>query len=217
MTTFPIKLNGQDYSLVTTDPAQLAAIAACCATYNKVLPQTVDDAPNPALLADDAAYLQYVFGHWAAANVGFTDGDLQTAAASAFASYAGQNPPEKLVEQPLKGDALKNALKAYAAAKRFNLETGGVIFNGMSIATDRATQNKLAQAVLSFQAGALSGTIDWKGPTGWIAVDQTTITAIASAVAAHVQKAFSTERAISEAIDADAIATAAEIDAYAWG
>lgn len=164
---YAISLSGQSYTLSTSDDAQIAAIAACRTKYNDTLSQTVkdgeEDVPNPALVATDAAYLEFVFGHWAAANPGFTDADLQAAAASAFASYAGQNPPAQIIEQvPLTGGALKAALKAYAAQKRYQVETGGMTVSGMAIPTDRITQSKLSGAVLAFQAGALSGSIDWK-------------------------------------------------------
>lgn len=117
---YSLSLSGQSYTLSTSDDAQIAAIAACRREFNKALPQTVKDGeadvPNPALLATDAAYLEFVFTAWAGANPGFTNEDLQAAAANAFASYAGQNPPEQIVESvPLEGDALKSALKASAA------------------------------------------------------------------------------------------------------
>lgn len=220
MTIFSLTLNGLSYNVATADPAQLAAITACRTAYNSTLPQTMKDGDadvaNPALLPDDIAYLNYVFSHWAAANPGFNQSDLDAAAASAFASYAGQNPPEQLVQQPLTGDALKNALKAYAASKRFGIETGGITINGLPIPTDRETQSKLSGAVLAFQAGALSGAIDWKTAAGWVQLDQAAVTGLASAVAAHVQKSFSNEKSVSSAIDAGAITTAAEIDAANW-
>lgn len=218
---YSLSLSGQSYTLSTSDDAQIAAIAACRAKFNEALPQTVKDGeadvPNPALLATDAAYLQFVFTAWAGANPGFTNEDLQAAAANAFASYAGQNPPEQAIEQAeLTGDALKAALRAYAAAKRYALETGGITLNGMSIATDRETQAILSSTVQAFQLGLVSGPIDWKAASGWAALDQATVTAVATAVFAHVQRVFSRERAVASAIDAGDITTTVEIDAYNW-
>jgi len=218
---YAITLSGQSYTLSTSDDAQIAAIAACRVKYNEALPQTVkdgeDDVPNPALLATDAAYLEYVFGHWAASNSGFTNEDLQTAALGAFASYAGQNPPEQIVESvPLTGDALKAALKAYAAQKRYAVETGGKTVMGMPIPTDRETQSKLSGAVLAFQTGALTGSINWKTSAGWTTLDQAAVSALASAVAAHVQAAFTTEKSVSDAIDAETITTIDQINAANW-
>ena len=89
MTTFSLTLNGQSYSVATSDPAQLTAITACRTKYNDALPQTIkdgeNDVPNPDLMSDDTEYLEHVFGHWAAANPGFDQAALDAAAASAFA------------------------------------------------------------------------------------------------------------------------------------
>ncbi len=228
---YSITISGQPYTLSTSDDAQIAAIAACRAAYNASLPQTISGTPvdnedgtqtvpqvaNPALIDTDAKYLEFVFTAWAAANPGFTDADLQAAAASAFASYAGQNPPKQIIEDvPLTGDALKSALKAYAASKRYQVETGGMTAMGTPVPTDRETQSKLTGAVLGFQSGALVGAIDWKASSGWLTLDQATVTALASAVAAHVQAAFSKEKLISVDIDGGVITTVAQIDAYNW-
>lgn len=210
MASYAIILCNQPYTLSTTDDAQIAAIAACRAKFN-------EGKGEADQLATDADYLTFVFSAWAGANAGFSDADLQAAAANAFASYANQNPPEQIVEQaPLTGDALKAALKAYAAQKRYQVETGGMTVMGMPIPTDREIQSKLSGAVLAFQAGALTGSIDWKTAAGWATLDQTTVTALASAVAAHVQTAFSNEKAVSVAIDAETITTIDQINAANW-
>lgn len=219
--TYQITLSGQSYTLSTSDDAQIAAIAACRARVNSSMPQTVKDGeadvPNPELLADDNAFLQRAFEAWAIGNPGFTAEDVEATKVRAFASYAGQNPPEQIVESvPLEGDALKSALKAYAAQKRYQVETGGMTFNAMPIPTDRETQSKLSGAVLAFQTGALSGTIDWKTSAGWVHHDQTAVTGLASAVAAHVQTAFSNEKSVSVAIDAETITTIDQINAANW-
>ena len=53
------------FTVTITDNAKLAGITAARKVYNDSLPQTVDDGnggqkPNPALLATDAAYVQFV-------------------------------------------------------------------------------------------------------------------------------------------------------------
>lgn len=210
MATYAITFNGQPYSLTTNDAAQIAGIAAARVLRNTSLPEDSDDR-----IEDDAAYLEFVFGHWAAANPGFTEPQLQSAFASAVASYAGQDIPEPAPED-ISPEAAKAQLLAYAADKRFQVETDGIVVNSFAVATDRPTQNKLAQAVLAYQTGALTGAIDWKGPSAWISLDQATITGLASAVALHVQAAFTAERAVCEAIDVGTITTKAEIDAAEW-
>jgi len=218
---YSITLSGQSYTLSTNDDAQIAAIAACRARVNSSMPQTVkdgeNDIPNPELLADDNAFLQRAFDAWAIGNPGYTAEDVEATKVRAFASYAGQEPPQQIVEaEVLTGDALKSALKAYAAQKRYAVETGGMSFNGLAIPTDRETQSKLSGAVLAFQTGALSNAIDWKTAAGWVQLDQAAVTALASAVAAHVQAAFSSEKTVSSAIDAETITTIHQINAANW-
>jgi len=186
-------------------------------TTSVVTDTTTPQVPNPALFATDEAYLQSVYANWATGNPGFTNADLQNSWAYALASWTSQNPPAQLLEQPLEGEALKTALKAYAAQVRYNKETGGMTVMGATIPTDRETQSKLSGAVLAFQTGALTGSIDWKSSSGWLTLDQAAVTGIATPVAAHVQAAFSAEKAVSEAIDAGTITTRADVDAANWG
>lgn len=110
----------------------------------------------------------------------------------------------------------KDNLKAYAAGKRYAVEVGGIVVGGAPIPTDRDTQAKLSGAWAAFQAGALTGSVQWKTPAGWIALDQAAVTAVASAVAQHVQAAFATEQAVDAGIDTEAITTTAAIDVAAW-
>ncbi len=45
-------------------------------------------------------------------------------------------------------------LVAYAAAKRFAVETGGLSVNGLTVATDRDSQSMIANAYAGMQASA---------------------------------------------------------------
>jgi hypothetical protein len=55
------------------------------------------------------------------------------------------------------------------------------------------------QAFVTLQSGMVDG-IDWKGPDGWQRVTLTELEPVARAVAAHVQRCFTTERTVSEQI-----------------
>lgn len=205
---FVVTLNGAQHTIETADAAVLAAIGGLRERFNQKA--------GLALLQTDAAYVQKMFGDWAARNVGFTQADLDAIVAQTFASWVNQFQAAELVTPELSGEPLKNALKTYAANKRYRVETGGMTVNGLAIPTDRETQSKLSGAVLTFQTGALSGAIDWKAAGGWVQLDQAAVTALASAVAAHVQAAFSRERAVSALIDDGTITTVAQIDAQPW-
>lgn len=106
-------------------------------------------------------------------------------------------------------------LKAAAAAKRWSVETGGIVVAGMSIDTGRESQALIAGAHAYVQA-APATVIPFKGLGGWVDLDAAAVTAVALAVAAHVQACFAAERAVDAAIDAGTISTVAEIDAADW-
>jgi hypothetical protein len=87
------------------------------------------------------------------------------------------------------------------AAKRYEVETGGTIVNDMPVETDRDTQSKLSGALVAIASG-LPCPLRWKGPEGFVTLDETTLKAIALAVATHVQEAFAAEADHHEALSA---------------
>ncbi|TVR11857.1 MAG: DUF4376 domain-containing protein [Salinarimonadaceae bacterium] len=102
-------------------------------------------------------------------------------------------------------------LDAYAARRRWEIETGGLVVGGAAIRTDRESQ-ALINGALSLVQTDPTATIEFKGAAGWSTLDAAQMTAIALAVGRHVQKAFSAERTISEAIASQEITTVEEID-----
>ncbi len=213
---YSITLNATPYLLSTADDAQIAAITACRIAYNNTLPDT-EAAPRTEhenYRATDAAYLEFVFGNWAAANEGFSEVDLLDAFAGAAASYAGQDIPEPTPEE-LTPEETKTALKAYAADKRYRVEVGGTTIANVAMATDRDTQAKLTAAFLLAQVNPAT-TFEWKTPSGFVTLDTTAIAGIAVAIGGFVQAAFAAERVVSEAIDAETITDRAGVDAADW-
>ncbi|TVR11549.1 MAG: DUF4376 domain-containing protein [Salinarimonadaceae bacterium] len=103
-------------------------------------------------------------------------------------------------------------LDAYAARRRWEIETGGIVVGGAAVRTDRESQ-ALINGALSLVQTDPTATIEFKGAEGWSTLDAAQMTAIALAVGRHVQKAFSAERTISEAIAAQEITTIEEVDA----
>ncbi len=94
---------------------------------------------------------------------------------------------------------------------RYQHETAGITLSGMAIETDRQSQ-ALITGAWSFSQLNPAVLIDWKGVNGWIQIDAATITAIAGAVADHVQACFSASRLHEEAILA--LETSEEVAAY---
>ena len=114
---------------------------------------------------------------------------------------------------------VKNALKAEAAALRYEKETSGILLpNGANIRTDRESQAQLNAAYSSLKNGLIESTF-WKADGGvWVSVTLTEIEPIAQVVANHVAACFAAERAHWEAIDQiDAVEALADYDvAVGW-
>jgi len=215
MATYALTLNGQPKSLSTSDPAQIAAIAAIRASENAALPDT-PEAPRTAherYRANDAAYVQYVFGLWAAANPGFTDQQLQNTWASACASYAGQNIPSPTPEE-ITPEARKAQLQAYAAAKRWAVEQGGVTVPGVGrIPSDDRAKLMLMGAALGMADGTSAPLV-----LGAVSVTLTKaqFQGLYGSIVAHVKGCFTAQASVLAAIEAGDIEDEADIDAAAW-
>lgn len=122
--------------------------------------------------------------------------------------------PEELTAAGVPQSAwLKPHLKSYAAQKRWQVEIGGVPFNGAIAPTDDR-----AKALLTGAAASMTATETTKVKLGGAFVDMTgtQIKALRDAVVDHVQAAFQAEAEVAAAIDAGTITTTAEVDAHAW-
>jgi hypothetical protein len=105
----------------------------------------------------------------------------------------------------------KEELKATAGRARFHKETAGVIVGGVSVKTDRAAQAQILGALALAQADP-STTFQWKNLDGsWRQLTATQMTAIALAVAQHVQTCYTKESAATAAIDAGTFTTHAQV------
>lgn len=221
MASYKITLNGKSHTLSTGNDAQTAAVSAARAIKNEALPGTKDGEVIPVeqrdgYLATDESYLEFVFGGWAKANPDFEAVDLQLAAARAFSSYAKEMPPDVVVEVPeLSPEGKLAALKAYAASKRYDIETGGLVVSGTPVLTDRDTQAKLMGAYLLGQVNPAI-TFQWKTPAGFVKLNATQVTNLAVAVGMFVQSAYVAEQVVSAAIDAGTITNPAGIEKAEW-
>jgi hypothetical protein len=100
---------------------------------------------------------------------------------------------------------------AALAARRYEVETGGITIGGAEIKTDRESQAQLNSAFTCLQAGLIADT-PWKAVNGWVTVTLAEIQPIAQAVAAHVRDCFATEKAHADVIAA--LSTVSEVEAY---
>lgn len=102
-------------------------------------------------------------------------------------------------------------LLAYAAARRYEVETGGVVVSDIRIDTSRASQSMIAGAMAFAQVTNLA-TVEFKASSGWVTLTGDQLKAVAIAVATHVQRCFASERLVAAAIAAGTVTTFAEID-----
>ena len=97
-------------------------------------------------------------------------------------------------------DILRRRLSELAA-KRYAVETAGILLGEAVIRTDEASQSKINGAYALVQR--LPETmVDWKGANGWTQLNAAQMTAIATAAGQHVQACYTAERGHAEALAA---------------
>ena len=113
---------------------------------------------------------------------------------------AGEIAP--LNSGPMTLESAKAAKLAEIANWRFQRETSGIVLNGVRIKTDRESQAAITGAFITLSQGLVSS-VDWKADNGqWIQLGLTEMTAVAQAVATHVQQCFSLEKSYVDQVNA---------------
>ena len=235
-----LTINGTAYTYPAT-PAQLAGLTAARQTVMAALPpgpapQDANTlvASRPGYVADDTDYLVASIAPWATAHPsGITTTTPGTDAqghpvnltttfavtdmiAQCLNSWAGTTAtPATVAAVPLTAAQTQAALVAYAADKRYRVETGGTSVSNMPMATDRDTQAKL-NAAFNLANAVPASTFNWKTPSGFVTFTANQVIGIAVAVGQFVSKAYSTEATVGAAIAAGTITTTAQIDSAAW-
>lgn len=103
-------------------------------------------------------------------------------------------------------------LYAYAAQKRWEIETGGINLNGMSVFTDDRSKSLILGARLAAESDPDFST-EWRGADGsFVTIDAPTIIAVSNAILEHVRKCFATEAWVIAEINSGAITAVEEID-----
>lgn len=104
-------------------------------------------------------------------------------------------------------------LVAYAADARWRKETGGIVVNGIAVATDDRSKQMIIGARVAADADP-DWTSQWVGANGVIyPINAAAIVAISNAIQEHVNACFATFVSVKSEIDAGTITTTAEIDA----
>lgn len=119
-----------------------------------------------------------------------------------------------VVPQPFPTDSKQDLLIAYAQSKKKQIEEGGITINGISVATDRASQAMLTQTVLGLQL-VPNVDINWKNPDGsFTRLTAAQITLLASVVIQYVSSTFTALNNAQTEIVAGRITTNEQVDAY---
>jgi len=108
-------------------------------------------------------------------------------------------------------------LMAYAADKRWRVETGGCSDGaGQIINTDRDSQSKLLAEMIAIGAGLRADPSRWKMRDGFVMLTNAQMMAVITKGRAHVIGSFSIEDSVRADIAAGTIKTTAHIDALSW-
>lgn len=107
-------------------------------------------------------------------------------------------------------------LRAHAARKRYAVETGGIVWNGHIIRTDRESQSKLIAEFVAISASIRTEPAPWKFSDGFVSLTNAEMGAVIMAARTHVAASFATESDVVDGIEASTITTFAEIDAADW-
>lgn len=116
--------------------------------------------------------------------------------------------------RPISVPKKPETLQELASARRYEVETSGLILRGVTIDTSRASQERISSAFALSQATGLS--VDFKSADGFISLSPDDMKSIAVAVGMYVQACFTAERKICEAIGAGEVTHKEHIDNWSW-
>ncbi|WP_266019065.1 DUF4376 domain-containing protein [Brucella intermedia] len=134
-----------------------------------------------------------------------------------YAEAHGFTPPMKTV--PVEdGNPQTNhpgmTLQEYAAAKRWEREVGGTVWNGWPVLSDRESQSKIIAEALAIEKGERADGDPWKFADGeFRPLTNEQMDDLAAAVRLHVRNSYGIEAQVLAAIEAGSITTEDQIDA----
>jgi hypothetical protein len=109
-------------------------------------------------------------------------------------------------------DKTKEELISAVAARRYAVETGGIIRGGKRINTTRESQSMVTAAYQALSSGLIS-TTNWKADDGtFSAIDFDALKPVATIIAQHVADCFTAE--MNHLIAVNALANQSEINNY---
>lgn len=110
-------------------------------------------------------------------------------------------------------EVLKAEMKDAARQIRWEVETGGITFNGISLRTDERSQVRVGNLISTVLADPDSQEFDFESQPGvWVTISREEAMAIGKAVSQHVQECFSRCKAIHTEIDNSSFETLEDVD-----
>lgn len=177
------------YEIISTNPAMKSMMVLYRATG---YPDQLVGVRIPAMgeLFEPVLEAAAPIGIWLTA-----DPDVQLVEVGQGGSFTPTPPPTPTLAS-VKADKL-----AHIAFWRFAQEVGGVTVGVTRILTDRESQATVSNAFTSLTAGLITH-VDWKSASGFVSLGLPEITAIAQAVAQHVQACFTAESLLVAEVEA---------------
>ncbi|RXT52917.1 hypothetical protein B6S44_19450 [Bosea sp. Tri-44] len=156
-------------------------------------------------------------GNFTIENVYGEDG-LTTPRITAWdADAIGAPQPTQEEFAALLAEALNEGLKAYVRTKRWQVENGGVLVNGIKIATDDRAKTMLLGARIAAMAMPETFTTPWSDLDGvGHQLDAAGVIAVSDGVLAHVQACFVLQDELITGVETGTISTIEAIDAADW-
>nr|WP_278521055.1 DUF4376 domain-containing protein [Brucella anthropi] len=129
----------------------------------------------------------------------------------------GLEPPMKTVpveDGKPQTDHPGMTLQEYAAAKRWEREVNGTVWNGWPVLSDRESQSKIIAEAVTIEKGERVDGDPWKFADGeFRPLTNDEMDELAAAVRMHVRNSYGIEAQVLAAIETGSITTDAQIDA----
>jgi Domain of unknown function (DUF4376) len=106
----------------------------------------------------------------------------------------------------------KAQLVDYAGARRFAIETGGVLLGGIPVDTSRESQNMIANAVSFLKDDPEIASVEFKTPAGFVTLAREVVLEMGRTIGRHVQACFAAERAVLAGVESGTVRTPVEVD-----
>lgn len=112
-------------------------------------------------------------------------------------SWSQSSATQTQAEAPVTLESARASKLREISAWRYAREVGGITFSGVTISTDRDSQQKIIGALAGLKDG-FATSLDWKAADGqWVSLSAEMVSAMSRAVFDHVQSCYQMEKLYS--------------------